>query len=111
MSSNKQSSLNDIMRRHASTPLYVPLSHWTDDHLELLGVRFSEHPTIVHPVPTIKGMLEPSRIARRLAENLYTLESSPDEATPDAIKHIMSTLFPTTMSCPETDATLNFCFA
>lgn len=111
MSSNKQSSLNDIMRRHASTPLYVPLSRWTDVHLELLGVRFSEHPTIVHPVPTIKGMLKPSRIALRLAENLYTLESSPDEATPDAIKHIMSTLFPTTMSYPETDAILNFCFA
>ncbi|KAL2129595.1 hypothetical protein VTI74DRAFT_7549 [Chaetomium olivicolor] len=110
-------SLYDIMHEHAGTSLYVVPICWTDQHSRLLGARFHERPAIVKPVPDpAPGVwLEPSRMAQMLTSEMHNLVR--EDATParafcknHAIKRIMSTLFPTTLSHPKTGAELNLYF-
>ncbi|KAL2150383.1 hypothetical protein VTH82DRAFT_6946 [Thermothelomyces myriococcoides] len=110
-------SLYDIMHDHAGTPLYVVPICWTDQHAQLLGVRFRKRATITTPVPElVPGVLfEPSKMAQTLASELHTLVR--DDTTPArafcknrAMKHILSTLFPTTLCRPKTGAELNLYF-
>ncbi|EGS22532.1 uncharacterized protein CTHT_0020770 [Thermochaetoides thermophila DSM 1495] len=110
-------SLYDIMHEHAGVALYVLPICWTDLHAKLLDVRFEEMPVINRPIPDLPpGMwVEPSRLAQNLTNELHTLVR--EEGTPQrifcknrAIKHIMSTFFPETMSRPKSDAQLNLYF-
>ncbi|KAL2262692.1 hypothetical protein VTK26DRAFT_399 [Humicola hyalothermophila] len=110
-------SLYDIMHDHAGTALFVIPICWTDLHSRLLGVRFIQRPAIAKPVPDlISGQwYEPSRMAQNLTSELHTLvreESTPARAFTKnrAIKHVMSTLFPATMSHPKSGAELNLYF-
>ncbi|KAL2166993.1 hypothetical protein VTG60DRAFT_1887 [Thermothelomyces hinnuleus] len=113
----ERGSLYDIMHDHAGTPLYVVPICWTDQHAQLLGARFRKRATITTPVPElVPGVwLEPSKMAQTLTSELHTLAR--EDATPArafcknrAIKHILSTLFPTTLSRPKTGAELNLYF-
>ncbi|KAK4032436.1 hypothetical protein C8A01DRAFT_41118 [Parachaetomium inaequale] len=110
-------SLYDILHDHAGTSLYVVPICWTDQHTRLLGVRFRARPAVVTPVPNlVPGVwLEPSKMAQTLTSELHTLVR--EDATPArafcknrAMKHILSTLFPTTLSRAKTGAELNLYF-
>lgn len=110
-------SLYDILHEHAGTPLHVVPICWTDLHSRLLGARFSARPAVAKPVPDLPhgASLEPSKMAQTLTAELHTLVR--EDATPArafcknrAIKHIMSTLFPATLSRPKTGAELNLYF-
>ncbi|KAK3903211.1 hypothetical protein C8A05DRAFT_14815, partial [Staphylotrichum tortipilum] len=94
-------SLYDIIRHHARYPVYLPPSKWTDLHSRLLGVDFIKLPAIVKPVPSC-GRLNPSTEGKKLTKHLNTL------ASPHAIKHIISTFFPSLR--PETGNKLNLYF-
>ncbi|KAL2022136.1 hypothetical protein VTK56DRAFT_5965 [Thermocarpiscus australiensis] len=110
-------SLYDIMHDHAGTSLYVIPICWTDLHSRLLGAHFAERPAIVKPVPNLATgrWLEPSTMAQKLTAELHTLvqqETSPTQCfrRNRAIKHVMSTLFPSTLSRPKSSAELNLYF-
>ncbi|KAK3317393.1 hypothetical protein B0T19DRAFT_291002 [Cercophora scortea] len=110
-------SLYDIMHDHAGESLFVNPICWTDQHPELLGVRFTELPRILTPVPDfVSGRnTEPSRVARTLTSELHTLvERDNGQARifckNRAIKHVMATLFPSTLSNPRTSAELDLYF-
>ncbi len=110
-------SLFDILHDHAGTTLYVVPICWTDRHTDLLGARFNKRASVVTPVPAlVPGQwLEPSKMAQTLTSELHTLVR--EDATPArafcknrAMKHILSTLFPATLSRPKTGAELNLYF-
>ncbi|KAK4196266.1 hypothetical protein QBC40DRAFT_313946 [Triangularia verruculosa] len=110
-------SLYDIMHDHAGTSLYAMPMCWTDRHSELLGVHFDRHPTIEKPVPeNLDGRwLEPSHMARVLTAELQVLVRADPSPTKlfcknRAIKHVMSTLFPHTLSKAKTSAELDLFF-
>jgi hypothetical protein len=110
-------SLYDIMHDHAGTALHVAPICWSDLHCELLGAHFEERPTVVTPLPNLNSSerIEPSKMARILTYDLHTLLRQ--EATPAgafcknrAMKSIMSTLFPATLSRPKTGAEMSLYF-
>ncbi|KAH6845826.1 hypothetical protein B0I37DRAFT_381214 [Chaetomium sp. MPI-CAGE-AT-0009] len=110
-------SLYDILHEHAGTSLYVVPICWTDQHARLLGARFLKRSAVVKPVPDlVPGVwLEPSKMAQTLTSELHTLVRQ--DATPArafckvrAMKHILSTLFPATLSRAKTGAELNLYF-
>ena len=110
-------SLYDIMHDNAGTSLYVVPICWTDLHSRLLGAHFTERAVVKTPVPELVPgrWLEPSGMARTLTAELHALireDTTPARAfcKNRAIKHVMSTLFPTTLSRPKTGAELNLYF-
>ncbi|KAK4184002.1 hypothetical protein QBC35DRAFT_76761 [Podospora australis] len=112
-------SLYDIMHDNAGTSLYQMPICWSDRHAELLGVRFDRQPTIDKPIPILTGLggksLEPSHMARVLTQELSSLIQIDPSITRAfcknrAIKHVMSTLFPNTLSKPKTSAELDLFF-
>lgn len=110
-------SLYDIMHDNAGTSLYAMPMCWTDRHSELLGVQFDRRPTIEKPVPeNLDGRwLEPSHMARVLTTELQVLVQADPSPTKlfcknRAIKHVMSTLFPHTLSKAKTSAELDLFF-
>ena len=113
----EQGSLYDIMHENAGTSLYVVPILWTDTHTQLLGAEFHSHPAILTPVPDyIPGRwLEPSHIARNLTNELHTLVrgqlvQSPLYLRNRAMKHVMGTLFPATLSHSKFDVELDMYF-
>ncbi|KAK3312789.1 hypothetical protein B0H66DRAFT_380727 [Apodospora peruviana] len=110
-------SLYGIMRENAGISLYVLPICWTDVHTQLIGAQFQERPTIFKPVPEyVPGRwLEPSRIAKNLTTELHTLVRDQPAAARAfcknrAIKHVMATLFPGTLSRPKTGVELDMYF-
>ncbi|KAK0705806.1 hypothetical protein B0T21DRAFT_353110 [Apiosordaria backusii] len=111
-------SLYDIMHDNAGTSLYAMPMCWTNRHSELLGVQFDRQATIEKPVPNLDGRwLEPSHMARVLTAELQVLVRADPSPTGTkvfcknrAIKHVMSTLFPHTLSKPKTSAELDLFF-
>lgn len=110
-------SLYDIMHEHAGTWLYVLPICWVDLHTQLLGIRFEQLPVIDKPVPGMdRGhWLEPSKLGRSLTTELHTLirnETSPARTFRKgrALKYIMATLFPNTLSRPKTTTELDLYF-
>ncbi|KAL1838498.1 hypothetical protein VTJ49DRAFT_2605 [Mycothermus thermophilus] len=110
-------SLYDIMHEHAGTTLYIAPICWTDMHSALLGARFRKTATVARPVPDLVASVwvEPSKMAQILTAELHTLlrpDTTPAKALckTRAMKHILSTLFPSTLSRPKTGAELNFYF-
>ncbi|KAK4233334.1 hypothetical protein C8A03DRAFT_48093 [Achaetomium macrosporum] len=110
-------SLYDILHDHAGTALHVAPICWTDFHSQLLGAHFTERPAVVKPFPNLmsSARLEPSKMAQILTYELHTLvrqDTTPARAfcKNRAIKSIMSTLFPATLSRPKTGAELNLYF-
>ena len=113
----EQGSLYDIMREHCGTSLYVLPICWTDLHARLLQARFLEQDPILTPLPSSKSPLRyeprPSQTAAGLSRDLTVL-LSPELTRPfcktRAIKSVLSTLFPTTMSRPKTGGELDLYF-
>ncbi|RKU41467.1 hypothetical protein DL546_003413 [Coniochaeta pulveracea] len=110
-------SLYDIMHDHAGTSLYLPPICWNDNHTTLLGVRFAECDAIVTPVPAPRcsgsDALIPSQIATTLGRDLTTLLATDKSRwflQTKAIKNIMSTLFPDTLSRAKTNTDLDLYF-
>jgi hypothetical protein len=110
-------SLYDIMHEHAGTSLYIVPICWTDLHSKRLGARFEELPAIEKPVPDhVPGrMLEPSKLARNITTELHVLfkrDGHPAQLANKnrAIKHVMSTFFPHTLSRPKTGTELDIYF-
>ncbi|KAK4447431.1 hypothetical protein QBC34DRAFT_132624 [Podospora aff. communis PSN243] len=110
-------SLYDIMHENAGSSLYVVPICWTDLHSRLLGVQFQELPAITTPVPDyVPGRwLEPSSLARGITHELHVLckkEASHARFIQKnkAIKHVLSTFFPGTLSHTKTGADLNLYF-
>ncbi|KAL2143199.1 hypothetical protein VTI28DRAFT_277 [Corynascus sepedonium] len=106
-------SLSDIMRRHANVRLHVLPFRWTDLHTRLLEMCFNEQLDIASESSTTKKPLEPSQKGRKLLDDLDTLEASPEKASNKktcAMTDLMSTLFPATLSFPETNVVLPLSF-
>ncbi|KAK4154510.1 hypothetical protein C8A00DRAFT_32721 [Chaetomidium leptoderma] len=110
-------SLSDIMHDHAGTSLHVVPICWTDLHAQLLGARFTKRAAVVKPVPHLDPglILEASKMAQTLTSELQTLvrvDAAPARAfrTNRAMKHLLSTLFPATLSRHKTGAELNLYF-
>ncbi|KAK0648343.1 hypothetical protein B0T16DRAFT_348452, partial [Cercophora newfieldiana] len=110
-------SLYDIMHDHAGTSLYVVPICWTDRHSELLGAQFQELSAITTPVPDyVPGRwLEPSKMARTITSELHILcrrDTQPARflCKSKAIKHIMSTFFPGTLSHAKSGSDLSIYF-
>ncbi|KAB5515588.1 hypothetical protein GE09DRAFT_1159267 [Coniochaeta sp. 2T2.1] len=108
----EQGSLYDIMHDHVSTPLYLKPISWVDKHAQLLGVRFHERQRILCPHPgTAVRSLERSRVAGDIADNLSALFSAANTtscvAKSEAVKQVMKTIFPATLSHPESNAELH----
>jgi len=110
-------SLYDIMHDNSGISLYVVPICWTDLHSKLLGAQFQELPAVTKPVPDyVPGRwLEPSKMARTITTELHVLCKR--DVLParficknKAIKHIMSTFFPSTLSHPKTGADLDIYF-
>ncbi|KAJ2898037.1 hypothetical protein MKZ38_004205 [Zalerion maritima] len=106
-------SLYGSMRKNAGTPLFVMPICWVDQHANLLNASWTELPPSTTPVPTpaSKAQLkQPSVAASNLSRELTTLLSS-DTLRPfaklRAVKDIMNTLFPATMSRPRSAAELD----
>ncbi|KAM7183088.1 hypothetical protein V8F20_012748 [Naviculisporaceae sp. PSN 640] len=113
ITSPEEGSLYDIMHEHAGKSLYTLPICWTDLHAQVLGARFQEHPTISTPVPDyIAGQwLEPSFLARNITHELHVLVRNYELTNKTrAIKYIMSTLFPDTLSNREKDVELDMYF-
>lgn len=114
ITSPQQGSLYDIMHEHAGRSLYVLPICWTDFHTQALGAQFHEHPTISTPVPDyIAGRwLEPSFLARNLTQELHILvrDQYPVINKTRAMKFIMTTFFPDTLSRRETNVELDMYF-
>jgi hypothetical protein len=112
-------SLYDIIKAHAQIPLFSLPICWTDLHAKLLGARFVALDPVLTPVPSTSGSSIPryhpqaSPTAAMLARELTTLIST-DGASPvskiQAIKSILSTMFPTTLSRPAAAAELDLHF-
>jgi hypothetical protein len=111
-------SLYDIMREHAGTSLYVLPICWTDLHTKLLGVRFVQLNPVLAPVPGPKlcnwDSGRPSQVATALGRELTTLLAAEKYTRwyhkSRAIKNVLSTLFPTTLSRPRSNAELDLYF-
>jgi hypothetical protein len=99
-----KNSLYDIMHRHAGTSLFVRPIFWTDQHLNLLNIRFEQLPPCDTPVPIAmvgwppsKGHLQPSPAIRMLSDSLDELLAPPSwQSVQNSIpvKAIMSQLWP-----------------
>lgn len=110
-------SLYDIMHDHAGTSLFILPICWTDTHAKLLGASFSALPAVVTPVPEVVPgrWLEPSNMARSLTSELHVLVKSDTQATRvfcknRAMKFVLASLFPNTLSRPKTGADLDLYF-
>lgn len=97
--------------------LYLTPICWTDAHARLLDVHFVSRDPIRKPVPDFNSLSSrypprPSRIATELSKDL-TLILSPKFSHFDsaAIKQVMSTFFPATLSKPKSDVDLEIYFA
>lgn len=110
-------SLYDIMHEYQGESLFIIPICWTDQHSKALGVHWAHGNTIRTPVPDFNYMsskypLRPTRIATELSKDLTTI-LSPGEPSPrscTAIKNVMSTLFPATLSKARTGMDLELRF-
>ena len=107
-------SLYDIMHDHAGESLFVPLPCWTDQHAKVLGTKWEECAPVTTPVPDllVHAHSEPSDLAMdvTLKLNLFCSAHTPYHGQCDAIKGVMSSLFPTSLAQPQVSAELNLCF-
>ncbi|OIW22962.1 hypothetical protein CONLIGDRAFT_564645, partial [Coniochaeta ligniaria NRRL 30616] len=111
-------SLYDIMHDHHGASLYVLPICWNDMHARLLRVRFVELQPIMYPIPGPQlcgwDACPPARIANDLARELTTLFSSEKTTRwftkTQAIKAVMSIMFPETLSRPKSNAELDLHF-
>jgi hypothetical protein len=99
-----ENSLYDIMHEHAGTSLFVRPIFWTDQHLDLLNIRFEQLPPCDTPVPfgmvdwpPSQGHLRPSPAIRTLSDSLSELLAplswqSVQNSIP--VKAVMSQLWP-----------------
>lgn len=111
-------SLYDIMHEHSGTSLYVMPICWSDIHARLLHVRFSELQPILYPTPGARlcgwDACPPAKIANDLARELTTLVSCENTTRwftkIQAVKAVMSILFPATLSHPKSNTELDLYF-
>lgn len=109
-------SLYDILHDNNGESLFLTPICWTDLHARLLDVDFISRQPIRKPVPDFNSLSSrypprPSRIATELSKGL-TLILSPNASHFDsgAIKQVMGTFFPATLSKPKSDVDLEVRF-
>ncbi|KAK6071404.1 hypothetical protein SCUP234_09718 [Seiridium cupressi] len=114
----ERGSLWDIMHEHQGTSLYVLPICWTDLHTRLLGCRFIHRPPQTTPTPTVSS--SPKRSPRAssavvgIGRDLDTLmgKDTPRNvmAKTRALRSVISTLFPTHLCKPKSNAELSLRF-
>jgi len=111
-------SLYDIMHDNVGTSLYLMPICWSDIHAQLLGARFHELRPILNPLPGPKlcgwDACPPAKIANELSRELSTVLASERTtrwfAKTQAVKKVMKTMFPATLSHPKSNAELHLYF-
>ena len=104
-------SIYDILHEHAGTSLFVRPVCWVDLHAKLLGARFHELPCCDTPQPTGIAGFSPSRGSARPSQTMTSLSDALTEIllpaalhpvlTSNAIKTILSTLWPASFDRPQ----------
>lgn len=111
-------SLYDIMHDHMGNSLYVVPICWSDIHARLLQVRFRELDPVLYPLPGSRlcgwDACPPAKTANDISRELSTLLAY-DKANrwftkTQAVKKVMKTLFPRTLSHPKSNAELDLYF-
>ncbi|PHH67971.1 hypothetical protein CDD82_950 [Ophiocordyceps australis] len=96
-------SINDLLRQHSRSSLFLRPIHWTDRHVHLLGAQFRELPRCHRPAPSnmpaeaTQGNLRPGRTAKVLCDALTEIlqtESPHPITTSNAIKLVFSIFWP-----------------
>jgi hypothetical protein len=106
------------MHDNVGTSLYLMPICWSDIHARLLGVRFNELWPILYPLPGSKvcgwDACPPAKTANDLSRDLSTLLASEKTtrwfSKTQAVKQVMRTMFPATLSCPKSNAELDLYF-
>ncbi|KAI1846495.1 hypothetical protein JX266_007392 [Neoarthrinium moseri] len=115
----ERGSLWDTMRDHQGTSLFVLPICWTDLHTRLLGCRFVRRPTPATSTqpPTSSPRRSPPRASSTVVGIGRDLETLLADQTPRnvvtktrALRNIVSTLFPTHMCKPKSNAELSIRF-
>jgi hypothetical protein len=109
-------SLYDIFHENQGESLFIIPICWQDQHARLLGVRWDYNATIRKPVPDFNSMSSkypprPTKVATDLSRDLTTmLASDPSPVQIAALKSVMSTLFPATLSRARSEVNLEIYF-
>lgn len=109
-------SLYDILHENQGESLFIIPICWQDQHARLLGVRWDNHSTIRRPVPDFNSMSfkyppRPTKVATDLSRDLTNvLATDPNQLQIGALKSVMATLFPATLSRARSDLNLEIRF-
>ncbi|KKY31013.1 hypothetical protein UCDDA912_g09054 [Diaporthe ampelina] len=109
-------SLYDILHENQGESLFIIPICWQDQHARLLGVQWDQQPTVRRPVPDFNSMSSkypprPTKVATDLSRDLTTvLAADPGPLQLPALKSVMSTLFPNTLSRARSDLNLEIRF-
>lgn len=104
------------MHENQGESLFIIPICWQDQHARLLGVQWDHHPVVRRPVPDFNSMSSkypprPTKVATDLSRDLTTvLASEPSPLQIAALKSVMSTLFPATLSRARSDLNLEIRF-
>lgn len=99
-----RNSIYDLMHQHAGSSLFVRPLFWTEQHCDLLGVRFRELPRCDSPLPSEAAGTLPSRGHMRPSQAIITLSEALTEIlmpssqshtlSSNAVKIVLETLWP-----------------
>lgn len=109
-------SLYDILHENQGESLFIIPICWQDHHARLLGVQWDHHSAIRTPVPDFNSMSSkypprPTKVATDLSRDLTTvLATDPSQLQIAALKSVMATLFPATLSRARSDLNLEIRF-
>lgn len=109
-------SLYDILHENQGESLFIIPICWQDQHARLLGVQWDHHSTVRRPVPDFNSMSSkypprPTKVATDLSRDLTTvLATDPSPLQIAALKSVMSTLFPATLSRARSELNLEIRF-
>ncbi|KAH8752299.1 hypothetical protein F5883DRAFT_433401, partial [Diaporthe sp. PMI_573] len=96
--------------------LFITPIHWQDQHARLLGVQWNHLDTVRRPVPDLnftssKFPPRPTEVARGLTNDLATvLDSDTGTVKLAALKRVLSTMFPDTLSKARSNLHMDICF-
>ncbi|KAJ0125290.1 hypothetical protein J7T55_006635 [Diaporthe amygdali] len=109
-------SLYDILHENQGESLFIIPICWQDQHARLLGVQWSHRATVRRPVPDFNSMSfkyppRPTQVATDLSRDLTTiLTADPSPLQLAALKSVMSTMFPATLSRARSEMNLEIRF-
>lgn len=111
-------SLYDTMHDYMGNSLYVVPICWSDIHTRLLQVRFRELEPVLYPLPGSKlcgwDACPPAKTANDISRELSTVLASDKTnrwfTKTQAVKKVLKTMFPGTLSHPRSNAELDLYF-